>query len=106
MLLAEANTVSQRDIYNAIGMVQLAEVLVLPARAWVPKAELDLSFTKMTAHETDRGRRTGLEKRSSWFFAKALQGGHLGGIDTEGFTVVLWEVSRIRYRVCTAKRQP
>jgi hypothetical protein len=87
-------------------MVQAAEAQVLSAKAWVRKAELDLSFTKMTAHETESGRRTGLEKRSSWFFAKALQRGHLGGTDTEGFTVIHREVRRIRYRICTAKRQP
>jgi len=47
--LAEANAVSQRDKDNAVGMVQAAEAQVLSAKASVRKAELDLSFTKITS---------------------------------------------------------
>jgi len=47
--LAEANAVSQRDKDNAIGMVQAAEAEVLSAKASVRKAELDVSFTKITS---------------------------------------------------------
>ena len=47
--LAEANAVSQRDKDNAIGMVQTAEAEVLSAKASVRRAELDLSFTKITS---------------------------------------------------------
>jgi len=47
--LAEANAVSQRDRDNAIGMVQAAEAEVLSAKASVRKAELNLSFTKITS---------------------------------------------------------
>ena len=47
--LAEANAVSQRDKDNSIGMVEAAEAEVLSAKASVRKAELDLSFTKITS---------------------------------------------------------
>jgi membrane fusion protein (multidrug efflux system) len=47
--LAEARAVSQKDKDDAIGRVQAAEAQVLAARAEVRKAELDLSFTKITS---------------------------------------------------------
>ncbi len=47
--LAAANAVSQRDKYNAVGMVKSAEAQVLAARAQVRRAELDLGFTKITS---------------------------------------------------------
>jgi RND family efflux transporter MFP subunit len=47
--LAAANAVSQKDKDDAIGRVQAAEAEVLAARAEVRKAELDLSFTKITS---------------------------------------------------------
>jgi len=47
--LAEANAVSQRDKDNAIGSVQSNEAQVLAAQAQVRRAELDLSFTKITS---------------------------------------------------------
>jgi membrane fusion protein (multidrug efflux system) len=47
--LAAANAVSQRDKDNAEGSTQSAEAQVLAARAQVRKAELDLSFTKITS---------------------------------------------------------
>jgi membrane fusion protein (multidrug efflux system) len=47
--LAAANAVSQRDKDNAIGSVQSAEAQVLASQAQVPKAELDLGFTKITS---------------------------------------------------------
>ena len=51
--LAEVNAVSQRDRDNAIGAADSAEAQVLAAQAQVRKAELGLSFTLMTAHETE-----------------------------------------------------
>jgi membrane fusion protein (multidrug efflux system) len=47
--LAAANAVSQRDKDNAEGATQSAEAQVLAARAQVRKAQLDLSFTKITS---------------------------------------------------------
>lgn len=47
--LAAANAVSQRDKDNAVGSVQSAEAQVLASQAQVRKAELDLSFTKITS---------------------------------------------------------
>jgi membrane fusion protein (multidrug efflux system) len=47
--LAEARAVSQKDKDDAIGRVQAAEAQVLAAQAEVRKAELDLSFTKITS---------------------------------------------------------
>ncbi len=47
--LAAANAVSQRDRDNSIGTVEAAEAEVLSAKASVRKAELDLSFTKITS---------------------------------------------------------
>lgn len=47
--LAEARAVSQKDKDEAIGSVQAAEAQVLASRAEVRKAELDLSFTKITS---------------------------------------------------------
>jgi RND family efflux transporter MFP subunit len=47
--LAAANAVSQKDKDDAIGRVQAAEAEVLAARAEVRKAELDLSFTRITS---------------------------------------------------------
>jgi len=47
--LAEARAVSQKDKDDAIGRVQSAEAQVLAAQAEVRKAELDLSFTKITS---------------------------------------------------------
>ncbi len=47
--LAEARAVSQKDRDDAIGRVQAAEAQVLASRAEVRKAELDLSFTKITS---------------------------------------------------------
>jgi multidrug resistance efflux pump len=61
--LAVGKHSSQRDKAKAIGIVQAAEAEVLSAKASVRKAELDLSFTEMTAHDTE-----GVEER-------ALRGG-------------------------------
>jgi membrane fusion protein (multidrug efflux system) len=47
--LAEANAVSQKDKDDAIGRVQAAEAQVLASQAEVRKAQLDLSFTKITS---------------------------------------------------------
>ncbi len=47
--LAAANAVSQRDKDNAMASVQSAEAQVLASQAQVRKAELDLSFTKITS---------------------------------------------------------
>ena len=47
--LAEARAVSQKDKDDAIGRVQAAEAEVLAARAEVRKAQLDVSFTKITS---------------------------------------------------------
>ena len=47
--LAEARAVSLKDRDDAIGRVQAAEAQVLAAKAEVRKAELDLSFTKITS---------------------------------------------------------
>jgi membrane fusion protein (multidrug efflux system) len=47
--LAAANAVSQRDKDNAVGSVQSAEAQVLASQAQVRKAELDMSFTKITS---------------------------------------------------------
>jgi membrane fusion protein (multidrug efflux system) len=47
--LAAAKAVSQKDKDDAIGRVQAAEAQVLAAQAEVRKAELDLSFTKITS---------------------------------------------------------
>ncbi len=47
--LAAANAVSQKDRDDAIGSVQAAEAQELQARASVRKAELELSFTKITS---------------------------------------------------------
>ena len=51
--LAAANAVSQKDKDDAIGETDSAEAQVLAAQAQVRKAELGLSFTLMTAHETE-----------------------------------------------------
>jgi RND family efflux transporter MFP subunit len=47
--LAEAKAVSQKDKDDAIGQVQAAEAQVLASQAEVRKAQLDLSFTKITS---------------------------------------------------------
>jgi RND family efflux transporter MFP subunit len=47
--LAEANAVSQKDKDDAMGRVDSAEAQVLASKAEVRKAELDLSFTKITS---------------------------------------------------------
>ena len=47
--LAAANAVSQKDKDDAIGSVQAAEAQVLASQAEVRKAQLDLSFTKITS---------------------------------------------------------
>jgi RND family efflux transporter MFP subunit len=47
--LAEANAVSQKDKDDAQGRVDSAEAQVLASKAEVRKAELDLSFTKITS---------------------------------------------------------
>jgi membrane fusion protein, multidrug efflux system len=47
--LAEARAVSQKDKDDASGRVQVAEAQVLAAQAEVRKAELALSFTKITS---------------------------------------------------------
>jgi membrane fusion protein (multidrug efflux system) len=47
--LAEARAVSQKDKDDAVARVQTSEAQVLGARAEVRKAELDLSFTKITS---------------------------------------------------------
>ena len=47
--LAAANAVSQRDKDNAVGSTLSAEAQVLAAQAQVRKAELNLSFTRITS---------------------------------------------------------
>lgn len=47
--LAKANAVSQRDKDNSVGATLSAEAQVLSAKAQVRKAELNLSFTKITS---------------------------------------------------------
>jgi multidrug resistance efflux pump len=64
--LAEGKHSRHRDKDKAIGIVQAAEAEVLSAKASVCKAELALSFTQMTAHETE-----GVQEQ-------ALRGGAVG----------------------------